>query len=206
MSEETQGGESQLMDFEGTRALRYCELFVVGPEWITVYNSIGLSEAPADLWESTDAVEAAKTLGGAMVVKNGPHWWMADKVTLKFSVKQSTVNGISYRVAAKLPAFLAKSGNLEPPFYTVVEADKVGVNTYLAGKLVYELVSPEGAAFVMQSTNVEPSELDSLADKLKLADGWQYRARKLEEDLVMSMDGKVKVVMDDLKNVYNFPA
>jgi hypothetical protein len=120
-------------------------------------------------------------------------------------VDEVTVAGIGYRWCARLPAFLAKSGKLEPPFYTVVEANREGELRYQAGKPVYELLSPGGDVFVMQGSSVEPSEYATLGDTLGLADGWQFRIRTLDEDLTVSLDGKVKVVMDDFKNVYNLP-
>jgi hypothetical protein len=201
----TEQGEFQDMVFEATRGLRYAELFAVGPEWITVYNSIGLSGAPPELWDPLDAEAAARQLRVGLVLKNGPHWWMSDKLTLRFGVDVTMVGGIGFRVAARLPAFIAKSGKLEPPFYTVVEADKEGVNVYSAGELVYELVSPGGEALMMQSSDMPPDELATLGDRLTLAEGWQFQTRTLDEELTLTMDGKVKVAMDDLRNVYNMP-
>ena len=69
--------EIQSIDFDSTRALRYSELFLVGPEWIDVLNSIGLSEAPPELWDATDPAAAAEQLEVGTVIKNGPHWWAA---------------------------------------------------------------------------------------------------------------------------------
>ena len=195
----------QDMAFEPTRGLRYAELFAVGPEWITVYNSIGLSEAPPELWDALDAKAAAGQLGVGLVVKNGPHWWMSDKLTARYGVDVTTVGGIGFRTVARLPAFIAKSGKLEPPFYTVVEADKQGVNVYAAGQPVYELVSPGGDAFVMQSASMPPGELATLGDRLNPAKGWRFQTRTLGEELALTMGGKVKVAMDDLRNVYNLP-
>jgi uncharacterized membrane protein len=200
-----QHGEERDFDFGDTRGLRYCELFAVGPEWITVYNSIGLSVAPPELWEALDANAAAEQLGVEKVVKNGPHWWMADKATIRFGVDEVEVGGIGFRRVARLPAFIARSGGVEPPQYTILEANKQGVNVYLAGHSVYELVSPDGKAFVLQSTNVPPEEVPSLGDRLTLAEGWGFRTRMLEEDWAIEMQGKVKVAADDLKDIYNLP-
>lgn len=196
-------GELRDVTLDPTRELRYAELFAVGEQWITVYNSMGLSEAPPELWDSLDAEAAAQHLGAETVLKNGPHWWVADLTTLQFGVEQVSVGGIGFRFAAQLPAFLAESGRLEPPFYTEVEANKTGRLVYAAGRPVYELISPEGDEFVMQSSNVEPVEFPGLGEKLSLADGWSYKTRRPEEDLVVNLDGKVTVVMDDLHNVYN---
>ena len=202
----TEQGEDQDLTFEATRGLRYAELFAVGPEWITVYNSIGLSEAPPELWDALDAQAAADQLRVGLVLKNGPHWWMSDKLTGRFGVDETTVGGIGFRVAAKIPAFIAKSGKIEPPSYTVIEADKEGVNVYLAGEPVYELVSPDGDAFVMQSSSTPPGELATLGDRLTPAKGWQFQTRTLDEELTLTMNGKVKVATDDLRNIYNMAA
>ena len=199
----TEPGEIRDLTLDHTRGLRYAELFFVGPEWITVYNSMGLSEAPAELWEALDAEATAKRFGQQAVIKNGPHWWASDELTLRFGVDQIEVGGIGFRFAARLPASLAKSGKLQPPFYTVVEAEKEGSLSYASGEPVYELVSPDGDEFVMQSMNVEPGELESLGERLSPTEGWQFRIRPLEEDLTVSLDGKVRTVMDDLRNVYN---
>ena len=206
MTDSADVAQLALTEFEDTRGLRYAELFAVGPEWITVYNSTGLSEAPDELWEATDPTSTASQLGVGVVVKNGPHWWVFDSASLRFATESVTVNQIGYRFCAKLPAFLAKSGSLEPPFYTVVEANKQGELRYSAGKPVYELVSPDGEVFVMQGSAIDPATFGTLADDLDIAEGWQFRTRVLEEDLMVPLDGKVGVVMDNFKNVYNRPA
>ena len=181
------------------------ELFAVGPEWITVYNSIGLSEGPPEFWDALDADAAAEQLGVERVVKNGPHWWMADKATIRFGVEETTVGGIGFRTVARLPALIAKSGGVEPPQYKVLEAKKDGVNVYVAGEHVYELISPDGKAFVLQSCNIPPEELATLGERLTPAEGWQFRKRILKEDWEIAMAGKVKVAADELKNIYNLP-
>ena len=196
-------GDTRVTDFESTRGLRYAELFAVGPEWIDVYNSTGLSEAPPELWNATDPKAAAADLGVDMVVKNGPHWWAFDAASLRFAVDQVAIAGIGYRWCARLPAFLARSGALEPPFYTIVEANKEGELRYLAGQPVHELVSPDDDVLVMQGSSVDPSRYASLGETLTLPDGWRFRTRMLQHDLAVNLDGKVSVVMDDLKNVYN---
>ena len=117
-------GEEKLTEFESTRGLRYVEIFTVGQEWMTVYNTTDVDEAPPEVWDAFDAEAAAKEMGVGMVLKNGPHWWAFDGATLRFGVDVVTVGGINFRTAARLPAFLAKEGKLEPPFYTVVEANK----------------------------------------------------------------------------------
>ncbi|WP_247827472.1 hypothetical protein [Arthrobacter antioxidans] len=81
-----------------------------------------------------------------------------------------------------------------------------------AGSEVYELVSSEGIVFVMQSASlrVDPGNtadrLQTLGERLALPEGWTYRARTLEDELVMratsDSDPPNTVVLDELENNY----
>jgi hypothetical protein len=45
--------------------------------------------------------------------------------------------------------------------------------------------------------------LDTLATRLKLPKGWQYRAKKVDEDLIVqNTAGKAPVIQDDFRNPY----
>lgn len=65
------------------------------------------------------------------------------------------------------------------------------------------MISPNGDAFVMQSSSIPPAELGTLGGRLDPVSGWRLQTRTLAEALTVPMDGKVKVAMDDLRNVYN---
>ncbi len=68
------------MAFAPTRGLRYAELFAVGDELITVYNSMGLSEAPGRSYGTRSTRgRGATARASATVIKNGPHWWASDR-------------------------------------------------------------------------------------------------------------------------------
>jgi hypothetical protein len=80
---------------------------------------------------------------------------------------------------------------------------------YERGKNIYELLSPDGRVYVMQSYSQEVDKalnemgLLTLADRLKLPSGWKYSTRTLDEDLVIeNVGGKAYVIQDDLKNTY----
>ena len=197
-------GEVRHYEFESTRGLRYAELAIVGPEFVSFYNSIGLSEAPPELWDALDADATAKKLDVSMVIKNGPHWWASDRLTLEFGVDVLEVGGIGFRFASNISVEILKAGGLAAgKYYDPVEAAKRGTLVYAAGKPVYELAAPDGATYVMQSSNTEIDGFETLGERLTLPDGWGYRARTLDDDLTYVMDGKVPTVMDDLRNVYN---
>jgi len=81
-----------------------------------------------------------------------------------------------------------------------------------AGKTVYELVAPDGKAYVMQAycIGVDPTltedALPGLGDRLALPEGWTYRTRVLDEELVVDTSASLAtVVQDELENTYTLP-
>lgn len=81
-----------------------------------------------------------------------------------------------------------------------------------AGSKVWELVNPEGKAYVMQALciGVDPSisldTLDSLGSRLSLPEGWTYRSRILDEELVVdTTDHPATVLQDEFENSYTLP-
>ena len=62
-----------------------------------------------------------------MVIKNGPHWWASDRVTLEFGVEVLEVGGIGFRFASNISVEILKSGGLAAgKYYDPVEAAKRG--------------------------------------------------------------------------------
>jgi hypothetical protein len=189
------------LTFTDARGMRYAEIAMVTPQAITIYNSSGLSEAPLDRWDALNADEIKERFHLRAVIKNGPHWWLADTATFQFGQEHS-FGGMGFRWAATLPTNLADAGGGQG--YKTFEANKRGSLAYSKGKPIYELVPPAGDTFVMQSSNLDvDDDFAKLGDRLDLPEAWQFRARTLDEDLTVSLDGKVKTVMDDLRNVYN---
>jgi hypothetical protein len=188
--------------FTDARGMRYAEIAMVTPEAITIYNSSGLSEAPVDQWDALNVDEIKERFHLRSVIKNGPHWWLADTATFQFG-QEHTFGGMGFRWAATLPTNLADAGGGQD--YKIFVANKRGSLEYSKGKPIYELVSPEADTFVMQSSNIDvDDDFAKLGKRLSLPDAWQFRARTLDGDLTVELDGKVKTVMDDLRNVYNF--
>src|SRR6478672_9645163 len=79
---------------------------------------------------------------------------------------------------------------------------------FLAGKPVYELISPKGRVYVMQSYSqiVDPAlgfgDLIALGSRLKPPRGWHYRSRVLNADLVAQSIGAAHIIQDELQNTY----
>jgi len=79
-----------------------------------------------------------------------------------------------------------------------------------AGRRVYELTTPDGAVYVMQSWSqqIDPTlderALRNLRDRLALPPGWSYGSRVLRRPLRVPPDasGANGVLQDELMNAY----
>src|SRR5260370_6523430 len=61
-----------------TRDMRFGEILIVKESGIEVYNTMGLNDCPAKLWDALDLEKLKKEHGALKVEKNGPHHWMMD--------------------------------------------------------------------------------------------------------------------------------
>ncbi len=63
---------------------RYCEVLLVksvnGAPTADVYNSFPLNTCPTDKWAALDAAALATSEGVTAVVKNGPRFWLMDRI------------------------------------------------------------------------------------------------------------------------------
>jgi hypothetical protein len=198
---------TQRVTVQNARNNRYGEIFVIKQSGIEVYNTTGLNDCPAELWDALD-LEAVKQEHEAIAVqKNGPHFWMMDWQELEMGEKAS-FGGIEARWAARAPASAVQKGGAQgaAPYAVYTPAKKQKL-VYSKGRPVFELVDPEGNAYVLQARNEESSmgSLATLGDKLKLMpEGWSYRSRTLTEDLVLDLgpDKTIYAVGDDFHQYY----
>jgi hypothetical protein len=96
--------------------------------------------------------------------------------------------------------------------YVVRNVNRGAVFFFDAGKTVYELVDPDGRAFVMQArcvgvdSNMSEASLVNLGERLALPEGWSYRTRVLETELVVdTSETLATVVQDEFENTYTLP-
>jgi len=88
------------------------------------------------------------------------------------------------------------------------EVQRTTTYVYKAGNRVYQLTSPDGEVYRMQSytqiydPKLTITDLDTLAERLTLPDGWRYESRLLTEDSELKADGLAYVINDDLGNSY----
>ncbi len=202
------GAPEGMKERTNLRNTRYCEVLVVTRHGMSataaVYNTLGLNDCPDAQWKALDSDKLKKELHAYTVVKNGPRYFMMDRNALKNPGGVESFDGLQARLLAQVEM---SSANRKPA-YTENTVDRETRYVFEAGKKVYELHSPDGKTYILQSYSLEVDRtlneqaLDTLAQKLKLPKGWQYRVRTLSADLIVSSTGQAHVLQDDLKNSY----
>ena len=95
--------------------------------------------------------------------------------------------------------------------YTAQTVQRNTVYVFKANRPVFELVSPTGQVYVMQSYTLayDPKlnlkllqNVKYMTAKNKMPKGWVYRTRVLKKDLTLTASGTTQVVNDQLRNTY----
>ncbi|MEX0767534.1 MAG: hypothetical protein WD029_03590 [Microthrixaceae bacterium] len=176
-----------------------------------VYGTQLLNDCPQQLWDTLDAGSIAEELSALFVKLNGPRYWVLDGLGSKVDVVDPVFrefNGLTTRRIAVVE--LGESPSVVP--YTENYVNRGAVFFFDAGKHVFELIDPDGKAYVMQSycigvrPNISLDSLESLGDLLTLPEGWAYQTRVLSEELVVdTSDHLATVLQDELENSYTLP-
>ncbi len=197
------------------RGVRYGEVLTVHATdtglQAEVWGTQMLHDCPQDWWETLDAAAIAADMGAAFVKLNGPRHWMLDGLGTKVAVVEPMIreiNGLPVRRIATVE--LGEMPASVP--YTERHVNRGAVFFFDAGRPVHELVSPDGTAYVMQAycLGVDPTlteaVLPQLGERLALPDGWGFRTRVLDEELVVDTSTTMAVVLqDELENTYTLP-
>ena len=209
----TSTGPQRLID--NMRGVRYGEVLAMflrdtGLE-AEVYGTQMLNDCPQEQWQTLDADAIAKEMGAVFAKLNGPRHWLLDGLGTKVAVVEPVFrnfNGITMRRIAVVNL----GADYSPGSYVERKINRGAVFFWDAGKKVYELVNPDGAAYVMQARciGIDPTiseeSLDTLGDKLSLPAGWSYRVRVLNEELVVDTTAHVATVLqDEFENSYTLP-
>ena len=151
-----------------------------------------------------------KTFDASFVVLNGPRYWMMDEIQAAGKtvndVKES-FGGIEMNLRATIQLGLLKQ-LMGSKKYTPNEIARTTNFVYKAGSALYELTSPGGDVYLMQSYSqivnlaLSMKDLPLLGDQLKLPAGWAYRSRVLDRDLSLVANGVAYVLQDNLSNSY----
>jgi hypothetical protein len=217
------GATATVKRFDNLRAMRYCEVFLIGGDALThdlqaaFYNTTDLNNkanprdtCPAAVWDKVDAEALKKQYDVLGVFKNGPRDWATDWIELPVGTMR-TFDGLQARWmgVVQLPkdVNLHEKGSSAYKPTTVARKSQMG---FAKGQPVFILESPDGMPWVMQaySNIVDPNltyaDLQTLDKKLKLAPGWKYRVKVLDQDLtIRAVNGHARIVQDDLENTYD---
>ena len=184
------------------------------------YNSLGVVDDVPDeefdaRFRALDPEKLRKEHGGDAVRFNGPRRFLADRFTAEAfdGGKLSMLGAIPMYLYGLfvVPDFDAFVAGKQTPYHETV-SKRTTTWFFEAGTEVYELVSPTGSVFVMQSASlrVDPDntvdKLPTLGERLTLPEGWQLRVRTLKEELVMAAtydsDPPNTIVLDEFENNY----
>jgi hypothetical protein len=196
------------------RDVRYCEVIPVTVQGETVisevYNTLGLNFCPAELWDVLTEEEVNREYGSVSAKLNGPRHWVIDEL----AASASSVTGETFTFGGIL---MALRGTIETKvgdptvgdqLYVPNQVQRDTIYTYDAGKPVFELTSPEGDVYIMQSyaqiidEALTIDDLPFLGDRLQLPAGWIYSTRTLAQDFHLDSGGQAFVINDDLLNSY----
>ena len=206
---------SQIMPLpEDLRDIRYCEILVVNRTLATfeidVYNTIGSSDCPSEVWNQIDTEALAKTYNAFTVETNGPRYWVINAVTGTGETAAGKIvdlDGLEMKLIAEIEMKVWDALSKDS-FYKEKEVQRSNTWTFYAGNMVYELINPEGDVYRMQSYAqiVDPAltieDLASLGERLDLPEGWTYQPRLLEHDSELEADGLAYMIQDEFRNSY----
>lgn len=191
---------------------RYGEVLLIrmsehGPR-ATVYNSFPLNDCPPELWNKLDAQAIASENDAVAAILNGPRHWLMSRIEKDGGTEQErrTFGGIEMLKQATVVL-----SSMNPAPYSVNEVDRKAVFIYDAGVQVFELTSPDGRRWVMQtySQTVNPNlTLEQLPDlDPALPQGWSYSTRTLEHEMrIDTSTTRAQVLQDDQANSYSLLA
>lgn len=192
---------------------RYCEILTVERQMlalkVTVFNTIGLNDCPAEAWDALDADALARELKVTAAIKNGPRHWTIDGIEgrgASIASEPTLFGDVAMTQRATLERRLL--GGMTEEAYAPQEVARDTVFVFAAGKPVFELTDPQGQVYMMQSyaQMVDPAlslaELPELGSRLSLPEGWRYSTRVLDADYRLEANGLAVVVRDELQNTY----
>ena len=176
----------------------------------TVYNTLGLSDCPDELWRALDAEAIKKEYKARAVILNGPRYFLMDKTAIaNVGEEILTFGGLRMRrlTTVKIPLGNLFGGLKQKPYSEHI-VERTTTYVYDSGREVYELVAPDGTTYMMQSyaLSVDPTlteeGLKTLKGRLHLPTGWHYRVRQLAQECVLRVNGQAYLIRDDFENSY----
>jgi len=197
---------------EGVRNARYCEIIPIVRDGLhltaTVYNTLGLNDCPAALWDKITEAEMKKQFDAVKVLLNGPRHFVMDKIIAAGSTATGkTVDAGGLELTQRASIDLDIFGMRSEPYRERTIARETRY-VFEAGKPVFVLVSAEGKRYAMQAyaqmrdKSLSYADLPGLGARLKLPEGWRYEVMTPDKELVLGAKGEAIIVQDDLDDTY----
>ncbi len=200
------------------RGYAFCEFEIIEgrpPNLVVqIYNTSGTVPCTPAKFGPIDAKSLAKKIGADAVIKNPTRWWLMDSMWLYDAGETRDFDGVKATWMAKLNLTAGQMKEGGKPFasYKPTVVARHSKFLWLKGSQVYLLRDPDGKAWIMQAyTNLvdktlTAADLPKLGGKLKVAPGWKYEVKTLDQDLTYippaSTGYLTHAVADDLQNVY----
>jgi hypothetical protein len=197
---------------ENVRNARYCEIIPVVRDGVrlaaTVYNTLGLNDCPAAVWNAITEEAMRKRFGAIKVMLNGPRYFLMDAIVAAGATAAGkTIDAAGLALTERASISLDLSDLRGKP-YREKTIKRETRYLFKAGKPVFVLEAPNGSRYVMQAyaqivdKALSYDALPELGKRLKLPKGWQYAMVVPDKDLVVGAQGEATVVQDDLENTY----
>ena len=175
------------------------------------YNTLSLPDHLSDeQFRALDPDALKAEFDGDGIWMNGPRRAQMDEASAEVldDGRVTSVGGIPMQIVAKVRIPDVRMFAGRRPAYTETEVERSTTWVFHAGQPVHELVAPDGSVYAMQSASLikDPNlaeQLPNLGERLQMPDGWAYRVRVPDHDLVVqARDGVAHVVLDEFENNY----
>lgn len=211
------GANPQWKTFNNLRAVRYSEISLICGDKASFYNSSELNNLgnPMDtsdpgLWAGVDEDAMAAQYDVPVAWKNGPRFWTVDAISINVGPVLDFNGWKAYWFGyPQYPPNIQTLG-ITAVAYQPSTIGRTSVMTFTAGQPVFILDDPNGAPWVMQAAaqivnpNLTYGDLMTLDTQLDLPEGWSYRVKTLDQDLVITpIDGTAKITQDSLGDSYD---
>jgi hypothetical protein len=176
----------------------------------SVYNTIGLNECPADVFEAIDVEQVAADTDSEVVWKNPRRYWMMDELTINLVGPPRELGGLMFNFVAHMqmpPSFDPAHSQADQAF-TPMQIRRVSRYEFRADRPVFLLRSPDEVTWVMQTytnhiaTDLTEAGLAGLGERLALPEGWRFTTTVIDQDLIIDTNGVADIVPDDMANMY----
>jgi hypothetical protein len=195
------------------RDARYCELIPIRREGLhlvaTVYNTLGLNDCPAAIWETITEADMKRRFDALTVLLNGPRYFLMDAISgTGATAAGATIEAGGLKLTQRATLDLSLLDLVRRGPYRETTVDRETRYLFKAGRPVFVLTAADGTRYAMQAyaqivdRTLTYADLPGLGARLKPPTGWRYSVLTPEADLVLGAKGKATVIQDELQNTY----